>query len=105
MGFRPQNIAEETAIMERVKESGLSRSDYLRQMALSGQVQVSKTVSKGVVPFEIVKELNDIGVNLNQAVKKLHTTGSMPNQLPALLDSIEAAVTKVMESQLADHGS
>lgn len=105
MGFRPKDAAEETAILERIEESGLSRSEFLRQMALSGHIKVTKTVSKDFVPFEVVKELNDIGVNLNQAMKKLHVTGSMPAELPALLAEIEIAVTRVIEGELTDHGS
>lgn len=105
MGFRPKDAAEETAILKRVEESGLSRSDYLREMAVTGRVIVSKSVPSSPLPFELIQELNHIGVNLNQAMKKFHGTGEMPPKLPALLKEVEAAVTKVIEDELPDHGA
>jgi len=63
------NRKESDALNKRVKKSGLSRENYLRQ------------IMNGLIPtdapppdyFAMMKELHYIGVNLNQIAQKAHT--------------------------------
>ena len=106
MGFRPKDEAEEHAILRKIEASGLTKSEYLRRMALSGRVSVRRSESKAKTPpFELINELRRIGVNLNQAVRKLNATDQMPVGLPALLETVEAAVMKAIDNELRFDGS
>lgn len=60
---------ERDYIDERANYCDLSRSDYLRKMALEGAI--IKREYEGIV------EVNKIGVNINQIAKRVNTRGSV----------------------------
>ncbi|NIQ95473.1 MAG: MobC family plasmid mobilization relaxosome protein, partial [Desulfuromonadales bacterium] len=58
--------------------AGLSPSAYARKMLLTGKVV---RVQSSKLDPETLDQLRRIGVNLNQAVHKFHTTGKAPPEL------------------------
>ena len=59
---------ERGVIEDRAAQAGLSLSDYMRQMALSGHVIVREPMAD----IKLIMELNACGVNLNQLTRKAH---------------------------------
>ena len=61
---------------------GLPVTTFARDMILNGQVITGE--GEGVIDPTVILELQRIGNNLNQAVKKFHQTGKPPAQLEAV---------------------
>ena len=66
----------------RKKTTERSNSDYIRKVATDQPVKIlSRNASQDALANEIIrlrKELNAVGQNLNQAVRKLHTLKMIP---------------------------
>jgi hypothetical protein len=91
---------DELAILEtRIRQSGLARSDYVRQAVLAGRVVV-KTLT--AADPALIAELNRIGVNLNQLTRTANGTGQIPPDLDRLCRKIEDVVMKAIEQEDAD---
>lgn len=103
MSFRPASETEEQSIMEKVRQSGLSASEYLRQAALRSRVVVKESKSK--VDFDLIYELNKVGVNLNQLVHASHIRGEIPAAIPNLCEKIERLIMQAVEQDNADGSS
>jgi hypothetical protein len=95
MSFRPASEAEEQAILEKVRASGLSQSEYLRQAVLKTRLVVRQSKTD----FQTIHELNKIGVNLNQLVHGAHIHGRIPDSIPALCQKIEDLIMKAIEEE------
>lgn len=91
MSFRPASLAEEEAIAEKVRQSGLTASEYLRQAALRSRVVVKQSKSPNV---ELIYHLSKIGTNLNQLVHNSHIFKKPPESLSKILDEIERLVVE-----------
>jgi hypothetical protein len=68
--------AEAAILDRRAGKSQLSRSEYLRKIALKGGLVVRKTRQEA--DPALLAELNRIGVNLNQLVRRNHILGKPP---------------------------
>lgn len=99
MSFRPENEAEEDLILEKVRKSGLTQSEFLRQAALRGRVVVKN--SKTTNP-ELIFQLQKVGNNLNQLVHNVHIFKKPPETLPKILDDIERLVVQAAEEVNAE---
>ncbi|WP_409562672.1 plasmid mobilization protein [Hyphomicrobium sp. MC8b] len=77
--------------------SGLTISQYLRDVVLGRPITITQT--RGLDP-DLFEELRRVGVNLNQAVKYMHTHETVP---PELL-SAAAAIERFLKENL-DHGA
>lgn len=86
-------ITEKALIYARSKKAEMSLSEYLRQMALKGEINIRQSATD----FEAVQQLRKIGINLNQQTKKFHQTGFMPYELKALWPKLEALLTEMMK--------
>ena len=64
---------DKKTIEARAATTGLTVSEYLRRMALNGQIELHESKAD----FALVRALDRIGVNLNQITKKLNTTGQL----------------------------
>lgn len=53
-------------------------SEYVRRMAVDGQIIVRKSQAK--YDFDIVNQLRKIGINLNQQTKTMHIFGWRPDE-------------------------
>lgn len=78
--------AQLVAIRQRAAAAGLSLSEYIRTLLLNGKVVMRK--SQALDP-DTYDQLRRIGVNLNQAVYRLHMTGRTPAALISAADSVE----------------
>lgn len=67
------NRKEMDALNKRVKKSGLSRENYLRQI-MNG---LMPTDAPPPEYFAMTKELHHIGVNLNQIAQKAHVLNAL----------------------------
>lgn len=85
---------EQARIDERAGKAGLSRSEFIRNAAMTDKVTVKQAKHPN---FQLIHELNKIGVNLNQVVHAAHIRGKLPKSLPALCEEIERLVVKAAE--------
>ena len=79
--------AEYLRIRHAAQKANMSVSDYTPRMLLSGTVIVKKTRSLDPAAYD---QLRRIGINLNQAVHKLHSTGLIPPELARAAAIVEA---------------
>lgn len=70
---------DKKTIETRAENTGLSVSEYLRRMALDGQIDITESKAD----FALIRSLDRIGVNLNQITKKLNTTGQLQSHAHA----------------------
>jgi hypothetical protein len=80
---------EQARIDARAAQAGMVRSDFVRHMALTGKVTVKQ---KKHPNFQLIHELNKIGVNLNQLVHAAHIRGKLPDSIHAICNEIERLV-------------
>jgi hypothetical protein len=86
--------AEYLRILREAERSNLSLSEYARHMLLTGTVSV--TPAEGPDP-ETFDQLRRIGVNLNQAVHKLHATGRIPDELASAAATVESFILRMID--------
>ena len=83
---------EYARIVSRAAQAGLTQSEYVRRMALDGEVVIRQSTSD----FEVANQLRRIGVNINQAMRSFHQSdrevpeivGRVYAKLETLLDQI-----------------
>lgn len=85
---------ELAAVEARAKKAGLTRSDYLRRMAVKGHISVAPPPR---LDFQLVAELNRIGVNLNQLTRAANATGQVPPEVPRLCRRLEAIIAEAID--------
>lgn len=76
--------AEFSAVASRAKSAGLTLSEYVRDMALSGKVEAHENRHD----FQTINQLRRIGVNLNQLTKIANATGEIPPSLETLTSKL-----------------
>jgi Bacterial mobilisation protein (MobC) len=90
--------ADELAVfLERVRQAGIDRSDYLRQAALVTRVTAPSTAKADPA---LIAELNRIGVNLNQMTRTANGTGRVPPELIRLCEKIDQLVMKAIAQEI-----
>ncbi len=80
------------------RRAGLTRSGFVASAALRaarGVVSVAGEEALGAVVGEAIRALDDVGVNLNQAVRRLHSTGVAPAGLGEAVAAVQAATERV----------
>ncbi len=86
--------AEYVRIQQRAAAAGESLSDYARSMVLTGRVVVEQTRA---LDHAALDQLRRIGVNLNQAVHKLHATGRVPPELASAAATVERILLRIID--------
>ena len=86
--------AEYLLVRQSAAKAELTLSDYARRMLLSGHVTIRQVHS---MDPEIVDQLRRIGINLNQAVHKLHATGKIPPELASAAAAVEAYILGIID--------
>lgn len=82
-------------VMDRVKESGLSRSEYLRRQIINGSFEIRYEIVADMPELErIGSELGKIGTNLNQIAKYFHMGGVRSK---AMQDEIHDGIQQIFE--------
>lgn len=68
------NLVERKAITGKAHQAGVSLSEYLRAMGLTGKIDSSRSeLAKEMLAFKA--NLNHASENINQYTRKLNTTG------------------------------
>ncbi len=86
--------AEYLRIRRAAQKAELSLSDYARRMLLTGEVTIRQTQSLDPESFD---QLRRIGVNLNQAVHKLHAKGRIPPELASAAATVEEFILRIID--------
>jgi hypothetical protein len=86
--------AEYLRIRRPAQRGELSLSDYARHMLLTGQVTIREMQSLDPESFD---QLRRIGINLNQAVHKLHSTGRIPPELARASALVESFLLGIID--------
>lgn len=83
--------AEAAHVEEQAAAAGLSVSDYIRRRALGGRIAARKSAADDAA----LRELNRVGVNLAQIVKRLNMTGDVAEDAGEVLAEVRGAVERV----------
>ena len=86
--------AEYLRIRQAAQKADMSVSDFARRMLLSGQVTIRQMQSLDPEAFD---QLRRIGINLNQAVHKLHATGRIPPELARAAAIVERYILGMID--------
>lgn len=98
---------EQQALMSAAVSAQMSLSDFLRQVAL-GRTVVARTPNRtpNVAPnlpkafpptyLPLLREINAIGVNLNQLTRVANASGYVPAALDPLLDDLNRLLDRLM---------
>ena len=90
------SFEEKSLFKVKAKEAGISVSDFLRRSALEGKIVTKGESSR--LDVSIVRELNFLGNNLNQLVKKAHIHNYYSAEhLHRLLSQIEELILHIVE--------
>lgn len=76
--------------------AGLSTSEYVRRLALSGRVILKEQRSLDHAAFD---QLRRIGVNLNQLTRLAHKTGKLPPELRQAATAVERVVLRALDPE------
>jgi hypothetical protein len=86
--------AEYLKIRREAQRANMSLSDFTRTMLLSGTVTVRQMQT---LDPEVFDQLRRIGINLNQAVHKLHATGRIPPELARAAAAVESYILGMID--------
>lgn len=86
--------AEFLRVRRAALSANLSLSEYARRMLLTGEVVLHQ--GRALDP-EAFDQLRRIGINLNQAVHRLHSTGEIPPELASAAAIVEAFILGMIE--------
>lgn len=87
--------SEKFRLQKAAKASGVSLSDFIRGVLVDGRLKVTQEVR--TFDADLYDELRRIGVNLNQAVHRFHSTGDAPPQLLKAAAAVEKVVMDLIE--------
>lgn len=85
--------SEYLRIQQAAAASGRTVSDYVRSVILERRVNVVQT---RMLEHAAYDQLRRIGVNLNQAVRKYHSTGHPPPELESAAATVERFLLEVL---------
>jgi hypothetical protein len=85
---------EQTRIRDGARKAGLRVSEYVRRMAIDGEVVVRRDSAYGM---SMASQLRRIGVNLNQLTRLAHIEGELPPELAQLCGRVEGILDKIVE--------
>jgi hypothetical protein len=93
---------EQQRIMTAAVSAHLSPSDYLRQAALHAQVIANDQPAPAprlapAKPIALVRELNAIGVNLNQLTRVANASGIIPADLGPVLEELNRVLDRLID--------
>lgn len=81
-------------VVRNAAQANLSLSEYVRRMLLSGQVTIKQMRRLDPDGFD---QLRRVGINLNQAVYKLHATGRIPPELASAAATVERIILGMID--------
>lgn len=94
--------AEYLRIQHAAATAGMSASDYARTLVLKKPLPAAAAIPG--LNHTLIRELNRIGVNLNQAVKRFHQTDTVPPELPRAAAAVDTLLRKFLEASDGPEG-
>ena len=95
-------VSEYDAAISRAREAGKNLSEYTREMLTTGQVVIANTnepQQRSDGNFEIVFQLQKIGVNLNQLTRVAHATGGeLPRALRDAGEDLQLILDRILQT-------
>lgn len=88
--------ADYEEIARKAARAGVRPSTFQRQATLDKRVTHSRK-SEDANLVALVRELNAIGINLNQLMPLAHTTRQRPSQLPDTLKAVNELTLRIIE--------
>ena len=91
---------EQHHILMRAGDAHISPSDYLRRAALGATMQAVRANGIARLPptyVPLVRELNAIGVNLNQLTRIGNASGYLPSGIEATMDEINTVLEQLIK--------
>lgn len=85
--------AEKEQIKAQSVKANLSLSQYIRQMALDGKINIRESDTD----FQTMQQLRKLGVNLNQQTRKLNATGTLPYELKVLWRKLDLLLDQLLK--------
>ena len=76
------------------KRSQMTLSEFIRQTSLTSKIVIKKATNP--LNFELIGELNKLGVNLNQIAKKANAKGEISKSIISLNKKIESVVDRIL---------
>ena len=90
--------AEYQSAFDHAKRSGKSLSAYMRELATTGRVVANDhTTDAPLVSFELINQLQKVGVNINQLTRVAHATGGeLPKALADAGEDLQAVLDQII---------
>jgi uncharacterized protein (DUF1778 family) len=85
---------EHARLAKAARQANLTLSDFVRALLINRKITVTHHVR--TFDADLYDELRRIGVNLNQAVHRFHSTGWAPPELARAAAAVEKAVMKLI---------
>jgi hypothetical protein len=86
---------DDARIRENAKKAGLRLSEYIRTVALEGQIVVVQQSGFGL---ELARQLRAVGNNLNQLTRDYNTDGEYPPELGGVCVKLEAIFDRIIRT-------
>ncbi len=84
---------ELATISGKAAQAGMTLSDYMRTMALDGEVVVRESTTD----FALYDQLRRIGVNINQITRRMHQSGTeVPKDLAGAWKKLEMILDHIV---------
>lgn len=87
---------ERARLRANAAKAGLRVSEYVRRMAIDGEVVVRRDSAYGM---SMASQLRRIGVLLNQLTRLAHIEGELPPELAQLCGRVEGILDKIVEPE------
>ena len=89
---------EYARLAERAAIANMRVNEFVKGLALSKSDALKVETTTRYDP-RLINELNRIGTNLNQMVKRFHMTGRVSPKMEALCDRIEALIDEAQKAE------
>ena len=90
--------SEHVNLARRAAAANLRINEFSKELALSKCNTLKVETTMRYDP-RLINELNRIGTNLNQMVKRFHMTGRVSPKMEALCDRIEALIDEAQKAE------
>lgn len=86
------NDEDRARIRACAQSAGLTVSEYVRRMAVNGQVVVRRDSAYGM---SLAFQLRKVGINLNQLTRVANTSGELPEGLAGVCQQVETILDRI----------
>ena len=85
-------LAERLELEKQAQVAGMSLSEYQCHRTLGHRVRAAPSL----VSSELVREINRVGVNLNQVQKALNATGALRHDTDRIMAKLEEVIDRLL---------